>query len=245
MGAVVDKLGNLVVADTSNRRVVTIAATPLYDVKGVRQVADGTAVRVEGKVVTAKFPGFFYIEDSDRAGGIRVDSAASFNVGDKASVYGSAQTNANGERYIAAFGAIKSGTGSLSPLAVTNRALGGGRFGPQEAVWSWSWQLDQGGNPVYVWTASTETNNIGLLVKVFGKVTQIDTSGQYFYIDDGSKLSDATQTNGVDNTGVRVASDGRSYTQGKFLAITGASSCFKGADGKLRRLLRVRSVQAY
>ncbi len=89
--------------------------------------------------------------------------------------------------------------------------------------------------------SGTGAINIGLLVRVFGKITQIDPSGQYFYIDDGSGIRDGTQTSGLENVGVRVRLDGRSYTPGRFVGLTGASSCFRSGDGKPRRLIRAES----
>ena len=60
-------------------------------------------------------------------------------------------------------------------------------------------------------------------------------------VDDGSPLDDGTQTGGVENLGLRVAWDGSPFA-GKFVAVTGISSSYKGADGYIRRLLRVRSA---
>ncbi len=45
-------------------------------------------------------------------------------------------------------------------------------------------------------------NNIGLLIQTWGKVTYVDSSGTYFYVDDGGGLQD-----GSGQTGMRVALD--------------------------------------
>ena len=81
-------------------------------------------------------------------------------------------------------------------------------------------------------------NNIGLLVRVWGKVTQRDTTGlTYFYIDDGSGILDGTQTASTDNVGVRVIADPTPYSPGDYVTITGISSCFKDGSGNLQRKL--------
>jgi hypothetical protein len=64
-------------------------------------------------------------------------------------------------------------------------------------------------------------NNIGLLVRVFGKVTSIGQG--YLYIDDGSNLRDGT---GVEHIGVCVVCDPTGYKEGDYLSVTGISSCF-------------------
>lgn len=56
----------------------------------------------------------------------------------------------------------------------------------------------------------TGPNNIGLLIRTYGKVTYVDTVGQCFYIDDGSGRADGTRR--TDNNavvlGVRVSYGG-------------------------------------
>lgn len=74
----------------------------------------------------------------------------------------------------------------VAPLAVSNRALGGGalnQYTPGVA-------------------GGVGLNNIGLLVKTSGKVTAVDTANSCFYIDDGTGLLD-----GSGHVGVRVAYD--------------------------------------
>ncbi|MEN6356765.1 MAG: hypothetical protein ABFD83_06740 [Armatimonadota bacterium] len=81
----------------------------------------------------------------------------------------------------------------VQPIAMNNRAIGGG------ALNAYTPGVQNGAG----------ANNIGLLIKTWGKVTWVDTSNEYFYIDDGSALKDGSThiDNGVekDNVGVRVS----------------------------------------
>ncbi|MEN6520897.1 MAG: right-handed parallel beta-helix repeat-containing protein [Armatimonadota bacterium] len=203
--------------------------SPEMHIGSVRTAPDGARITGTGSIVTAVFPGFFYIESDNRSCGIRVENAGhTLEAGMRADIEGKLAVAPNGELSIAATSAIENGEGSVAPLGLNNLSIGGGVIGLQEAVWSL--QPEQ--------TPAIGLNNIGLLVKVYGKVTQIDPEGSYFYINDGSGLRDGTKTGEIDNIGVRISADGRSYTN-QFLTITGISSCYKWTDGKLRRLILV------
>ena len=96
------------------------------------------------------------------------------------------------------------------PLGVTSRDIGGGA-------------LNQ-------YTPGVESgkglNNIGLLVRMWGRVTFVDSTNKFFYIDDGCGRED-----GSGNKGVRVSYDnlalGETFSppaQYSYVAITGISS---------------------
>jgi hypothetical protein len=159
-------------------------------------------------------------------------------------VVGTVQTDpVSGERYIAATDPspnLLRYSPVLRPFGLVTRALGGGPLGTQEGVWGWTLS-PKPGDPVYELRQAAGLNNIGLLVKVCGKVTTIDPEGAYFYINDGSGLRDGTKTLGVENIGLRVSSDGTQLLTGQWLQLTGISSCFRDGEGKLLRLLRVAS----
>ncbi|MHB9036629.1 MAG: glycoside hydrolase domain-containing protein [Armatimonadota bacterium] len=134
----------------------------------VRKSVDGTAVACNG-VVTAALDGFFYIESPDRISGIRVSKANhGLSVGQTVAVSGYVYTLSSGEKYIAAGSATASGSGTIAPLAITNKALGGGSNGV--------------GQPGVL--GGTGLNNIGLLVKTTGKILSVQPT--WFKIDDGS-----------------------------------------------------------
>lgn len=128
----------------------------------------------------------------------------------------------------------------IAPLALSNRSLGGK-------------DLNQYTMGV---VGAVGPNNIGLLVKTWGKVTWVDTTDQYFYIDDGAALCDGTKR--PDNSlvlGVRVsygdiASGVTPITPpnvNDFAVVTGISSTTV-TDGLVRPNLRVSKgsdIQAF
>ncbi len=138
----------------------------------IKSLADGTDVCISGKVVTAgtdDFPGCFYVEESDRTSGIKVTTSKTVHAGDVVTISGIIHT-ADGERYIASSGVTVSPTSGVipDPLGLHGRALGGGR-----------WNTHTPGV-----TYGVGLNNVGLLVRTWGRVLNVD-AGQ-FYLDDGS-----------------------------------------------------------
>ena len=76
------------------------------------------------------------------------------------------------------------------PLAMNNKTLGGGSLNAH--------------TPGV--TDGAGLNNIGLLVKTWGKVTYTDDENKFFYIDDGSGIKDGTLTpDGTPVVGIRVS----------------------------------------
>lgn len=66
-----------------------------------KHLADGAALKLSGKVVSAAYSGAFYIVELDRVSGMKVVSATAVQIGDSVDVTGTMQT-AGGERYIQA-----------------------------------------------------------------------------------------------------------------------------------------------
>ena len=136
-----------------------------------RNLPDGSPYSLIGKTVTASFGDCFYVEESDRSAAIRINSTAAPAVNSIVNVTGTIG-GSGAERYIAATGVRVHGTGSpIRPLALGNRCVGGSDLNPQ--------------------TPGVETPlgpfNIGLLVKVSGRVSSTFTGG--FFVDDGSGFS--------------------------------------------------------
>ncbi len=158
--------------------VLGLSGTPpaKVDIAGAKQLEDLRAVEVSGKIITGVFPSadYFYMEEPDRNAGIRVripklptESARYVTVDGVLGTQGF-------EREIYAT-SVNVGVKApeVKPLEMTNKTLGGSKFGFQPAI-------PEGG---------VGLNNVGLLVKTTGRVTGhlLDA----FYIDDGSNLSDA------------------------------------------------------
>jgi hypothetical protein len=136
-------------------------------------------------------------------------------------ISGVVKTNADGEKYIEATSVVQNGTGSIEPVAMSNKALGGGDF-----LLSFPPKSGQQGvkNGVGL-------NNIGLLVTIWGTVTEIENANPatWFKIDDGSGVGVKV----VVPSGVNID------PAWQYVSVTGISSCEK-VGGELHRLLRVR-----
>lgn len=156
------------------------SATPLRATCSfVRQLPDDWLVDMNSKVVTADFTatdGCIYIEESDRSSGLRVATTQTGLVpGDRVNVSGRMSTRVlsgySSERVIldAVVNEVSSGD-APRPVAMACRAVGGGPAGPMVAGVM---------NGVGL-------NNVGLLVKIAGKVTY--KNGNYIYVDDGSHV---------------------------------------------------------
>lgn len=172
--------------------------------KEAKMVANSIPVLLTDAVVTASFGGFFYIEAEDRSCGIRVVKADhGVQAGDKVNVAGALKTNADGERYIEAETVAARGTGSIAPLHINARALGGG---------DWFFNPATGGGQQGV-VDGLGLNNIGLLVTTWGKLTYLD----------GTYALDKTAKILIEGMGLAV--------KDTYLRVTGAVSCYRDADG--------------
>ena len=184
-------------------------------------LSDGQVVEIHDVVVTGAFDSLFYVESLDRSAGIQVRKADhGVSTEAKVSIVGILATDADsGERYISASSVQQIGTGSIKPLAMTNLALGGE---------DWMWNPSNGAGQRGV-TGGIGLNNIGLLVRTTGRVT--DAGLGWFVIDDGSAV----------NVKCAVPSGVGIPEVGSHAVVTGISSCERVGD-EIRRLLRVRSA---
>ncbi len=170
---------------TSDGITVAVPATMAQ----ARVLAPGTPVMISDAVVTfygyAEGSNFTWFESSDRSSAIKALGQWNLNRGDKAVICGVPQW-VDGTP-ILANPEVKTVTATgqtIRPLGSTVRSLAND---PAES-------LDYVG-----------VNPVGLLVTAWGRGASVDPNRQYFYIDDGSHLTDGTSTNGVPNVGIRVA----------------------------------------
>ncbi len=187
-----------------------------------------------GKPVTAgtdELGDFFYIEEEDRSSGIRIAWTNRVSIGEKVHITGVLDTTSDYERYIDATSVVGAGYGTVGPVLLINRYLGGQDFRYVPSTGEGQRGVLDG----------VGTNNIGLLVATTGKLGKVDPSGNYFYIDDGCNLTDGTMTGEAANVGVRVLGDGRGYTPAGIMTVIGISSCFTDG-GPIKRLIRPVSI---
>jgi len=201
-----------------------------HSINWAKTIADGTALpdTVSDKVVTRTYPGwsYFYISEPGRSSGIRVESPACPDPGDTITIVSGTMASAGDERYIASASyTITSHNTFLKPLGMTNKTFGGGDF------------LYDPGPPITgqkgFWDGSG-LNNTGNLVRVYGRVTEIDARPipLYCFIDDGS---------GVDMAIDLEVSPGQAipftYQVGDYIAgINGISSIITVDDWMVRTL---------
>ncbi len=200
-------------------------AIPCATAAAAKGYADGTVVTVSGKIATSAtsdYTMFFYVEESDRSSGIRVNlspwSVAGLARGSVVSVSGTLSTTADGERQLSTpVVVIASTTEPLTPLGMPNRSLGGGTLGTPP----WG---------QYGVTGGTGVNNVGLLVETWGRVTE--TGGGYVVIDDGSGRPVRVDTN--------LLSSPPGW--GSYVSVIGASSLYTPSATRLPMILPRRDA---
>ena len=230
-------------------REYTIVVIEPVTIKNAKALPDGSAdspIALSEVVVTRKVEDGFYVEEPDRSAGILIQWTEGFVAeGWTVNVEGWVCTTDDGEKSLQA-SAVNRITETIPmamvigdavrPVGMCLRNLGGRDFAVDpEAPTSGQAGVSGGAG----------LNNIGLLVKTWGHVTQIDPDSRYFYIEDGSAVMDGTQTDQVDNEGVRVMQDPLGLRPGDYVTVTGISSCFKTPDDSLRRVIRAADMQAH
>ena len=121
------------------------------------EVEDAEGVSYTDRIVTAAWPGFFYVQQDDRAYGIRVDSGVSVAPGDRVTVTGPLNTP-DGERTLTASNVEITSHGNPlpQPLYIRIPDLAGGSLGNNPGL-----------------PDATTLYNVGLLVKASGRVAEM------------------------------------------------------------------------
>ncbi len=211
-------------SNTIGFRLAAVPKTLLPTVSAAKALSDDTSVTLNGKIVTYTAADFFYVEEDNRTMGIRVEkSDHGLEIGFRTDVTGVMKTNAHKERYILASGATQSPVtgyaGNIDPLGMNNLAIGGGD-------WRVSGTAGQSGV-----TGGVGVNNIGLLVKVWGKFDKIDDTT--FQIDDGSGRHIRCKVNAGTTLDERW----------EYVTVEGISSIYKDDDSLYIPLVLVREIQ--
>jgi|GEM_PF-992992 len=215
------EIDNIILTSTPIPQPITIAEA--------KHRTLGAVMDVKG-TVSALFdwdsPARFYMQDEDNPCGIQVRYTESPPaVGQSVVVNGQLASDPDThELYIQASSWQATGFGTAKTFAMNTRSLGGGAFGNQEAV-----------------TGGYGINNVGLLVKLAGKVTSKSNDYSYIYVNDGSGISD-----GSGNVGVRIdlrainAGIRPQVAVGDNVVFSGISSMYSLGGGH-HRTVRVRS----
>ncbi len=203
--------GEGLVSDPMTSSGVTVAR-PVLTIAQAKGLPDDALVGLPMRSVSAVFPGSFYVQELERASGIRIESNASVSPNDRVQVFGRLSLVDGCERALTNCKVILGTAGpAVKPMLLNIKAIGGGDFGPYTPG-------------VY---GSDGLNNIGLLVTVAGKVTAVTSDG--FYLDDGSAIQDDSG-----NTGIKVwTGTANSATKDSMLLVTGVVSCRQGTDDRV------------
>ncbi len=162
---------------------------PPVTISEAKKLGKGVIVEISGEVVSAVFDDGFYVQSVDRTSGIKVRTySPTVSVGQMVNITG-VMTTTGIEREIMnpEITILSAPAAEPVPLSLTNKALGGGPSGAQPGVWGWEIVTDSSGNSVRQWKPDKGLNNIGLLVRAWGKVTKVvNQSRTYVVISDGS-----------------------------------------------------------
>ena len=169
----------------SSANGITVAP-PIGPIGAAWSLGNSVGLSFRNKVVTAAFNGAFWLEEMDRSAAVKVVTELPVERGNTVSVAGVLGMSGPHRALMADLLDNYGGSATLpGPVALAQRHLGGASFNA----------LTPGvtnGQGLY---------NTGLLVRCWGRVTYSDTSSptdRYFYVDDGSGLSDGS------HPGVRV-----------------------------------------
>jgi hypothetical protein len=201
----------------SNAATLTVyAPVTVPTVAGAKTYADGTLVKVVDKPVSVRTSTAYWIQDADPPCGIKIASAAYPAPGSRMTVVGTLGTTAR-ERWISPVIETWGVAGDpVRPYFLTTRSLGGADLN--------EFSLGVPG--------ALGSNNIGLLVRIYGSVSNV--AGNYYYVDDGAALADGTA---ADNLGVRIMAPPGGLARNDMIAVTGASSTFLDGASNVRRAI--------
>lgn len=190
---------------------------------GSKLDSDGSRVLLKNMTVTAVFTDCCYAETDNGTWGIKVCSSDGDypDPGTCCDVWGTLESNSDGERYLLAEDGDFVGTSKIKPVFMTNRTIGGGNFNFESATGKGQMGI----------TGATGLNNVGMLVKTTGACV-VNSDGRTFTVSDGSDSGITCVP--PDNV---VPSSAWQY-----VAVTGISSIQK-TDETYSRLLRVTKIE--
>jgi beta-lactamase superfamily II metal-dependent hydrolase len=186
----------------------TAVVSPL----AMRSLPTSSKIAITRCVVTASYADHFYIEQTNRTNGIRVNSTASPQVNSMVNVLGAPNASPTEEDAINAsdvFVFTDEPNCSIQPFGMSNRDINGELY-----------------NSVAV-KSSRGPSNAALLVKTWGRVSEVPGTG-VFYVDDGTGCP------------VRVAYDGQIH-KGDYVSVVGVVG-FHVSNGQPERFIKTRGA---
>lgn len=221
---------------TSSKKLSTFTAQLCPRIAVAKTHPDGTlAVWINCSPMVSTASGALaqsiYVQEPDGSAGIKVcfgDEPVPTLVPGNVLEFEAYLDTVDGERVLVqpvVFGAA--GGSAPRPLGMANRDVGGG---------DWFYNPGTGAGQKGIAGASG-LNNIGLLVRTFGKVVDSDPAAGWFRIDDGSRLNPPLK--------VKLPEWWTSAVPAppEYVAVTGISSCEQDiGTGDLARLIRVRAA---
>lgn len=198
------------------------SAIPVATIQAAKALTDGTTLSISGKVAIAgtdQLGGFLYIEEADRSAGIKVVTGDTVQEGSVVDITGTIQT-VGSERQITASSVVVTNPSGVVPAPFTMRSFSVGGTGLLINT--------------TIGSAYLGSNNVGLLIRMAGKVTYVGGGGEpFFYVDDGKGLSD-----GSGHSGVKIVCGSLAKpTLGDSVIITGVSSSESAGTTLKRRIL--------
>jgi hypothetical protein len=193
---------------------------------GAKLLPDGGSAGISGAVVSQTSGAQLWVQDEGRAAGLRLQllaPAAGIAPGSRVEAGGQIRTLPEGERYLEGVAGVTAQGAAPEPLGISNAALGGG---------AWFHEAQTGAGQAGI-TGGSGTGNIGLLVRIWGRVTYVDAGGGFFVVSDGSGVTDSSG-----HAGVRVSGGVPPWlAPGEMVGVRGISSCFREGSQTFRLLI--------
>lgn len=183
---------------------------------------DGSAGDLYGVVVSHATHSYLYVQERDGSCGIRVNASGDgFVRGDIVNLSGVIWTDYWYERYLQPSSIQRANRTVVPPVSLPTRAVGGGD-------WFYNRIARSGQRGV---SGGRGLNNIGLLVKVAGRVTAV--AGPSFFLDDGSG-----RVGGNGEAGLMVfADDAPPPAVGDYAVVVGVVAAARYSVGVYPRIL--------
>lgn len=161
--------------------LVVIGKPHNVNIGEAKRLGSNSWVQIDDVIVTGGQGGNYCVEESGRSAGIQIyNTPSSLQLGDRITLYGKLSGDGGNSSIWVAFDKQNGHVTPLKPVAMCNLAIGGAPILGESSIVNYC----NADNPI----VATGVNNVGLLVKTWGRVTESNEFYECFYIDDGSGL---------------------------------------------------------